>query len=113
MLVVTTDTLPGYEVVDVLGEVFGTVACTRNRFDAHMKDLQDGIDPEMAGRLVRVRAAAVTQMIGAARRRGATAIVGMRFDSREVTGAWMELCAYGTAVKAERPRSSGDRASVS
>jgi hypothetical protein len=52
----------------------------------------------MAQVLVQSRASAIAQMISAAKRRGATAIVGMRFDNRDITGNWVELCAYGTAV---------------
>ena len=37
-------------------------------------------------------------MVVAAERRGANAIIGMRFDHRGVTSAWNEVCAYGTAV---------------
>lgn len=98
MLVVTSDTVPGHDIVDVHGAVFGSVAVTTNKFEASMKDLPDVHTAEMAGRLVRERAAAVTQLIAAARRVGATAVVGMRFDCRHVTPAWMEVCAYGTAV---------------
>jgi uncharacterized protein YbjQ (UPF0145 family) len=39
-------------------------------------------------------------MINAARSRGGNAIVGMRFDNRDITGNWVEICAYGTAVVA-------------
>jgi uncharacterized protein YbjQ (UPF0145 family) len=37
-------------------------------------------------------------MVEAANRRGANAVVGMRFDNRDVTPPWREVCAYGTAV---------------
>jgi uncharacterized protein YbjQ (UPF0145 family) len=37
-------------------------------------------------------------MVEAASRRGANAIIGMRFDNRDVTPPWREICAYGTAV---------------
>jgi uncharacterized protein YbjQ (UPF0145 family) len=54
----------------------------------------------MAQVLVQSRASAISQMVNAARRRGATAVVGMRFDNRDITPNWVELCAYGTAVVA-------------
>jgi uncharacterized protein YbjQ (UPF0145 family) len=54
----------------------------------------------MSGLLVQTRARAVAQMVHAAESRGANAIIGMRFDHRDVTAVWMELCAYGTAVLA-------------
>jgi hypothetical protein len=37
-------------------------------------------------------------MMVAARRRGANAILGMRFDNRDITSMWVEIVAYGTAV---------------
>jgi len=98
MLVVTTDQLPGYEVRDVLGEVIGVTARTHNPFAEGIKSLHGGTNPRMAEVLTRQREEAVDRMVEAAARRGANAVVGMRFDHREVTSAWVEICAYGTAV---------------
>ena len=52
----------------------------------------------MAHVLVQTRARAIGQMMAAARRRGANAILGMRFDNRDITSMWVEIVAYGTAV---------------
>ena len=41
------------------------------------------------------------QFIEEAQRRGANAIVAMRFDANEIAQAWTEICAYGTAVTVE------------
>jgi uncharacterized protein YbjQ (UPF0145 family) len=100
VLVVTTENLPGYEIRTVLGEVLGVTACTRNPYVAGFRTLDGGQGAEMAQVLVQSRASAISQMINAARRRGATAVIGMRFDNRDITGNWVELCAYGTAVLA-------------
>ncbi|GAA1806268.1 YbjQ family protein [Planosporangium flavigriseum] len=100
MLVVTTESLPGYEIRAVLGEVLGVTACTRNPYVAGFRTLNGGQGAEMAQVLVQSRASAIAQMVTAARRRGATAVVGMRFDNRDITPNWVELCAYGTAVVA-------------
>jgi uncharacterized protein YbjQ (UPF0145 family) len=54
----------------------------------------------MAQVLVQTRARAIEQMMIAARRRGANAILGMRFDNRDITSMWVEIVAYGTAVVA-------------
>ncbi|OLB80593.1 MAG: hypothetical protein AUI14_06130 [Actinobacteria bacterium 13_2_20CM_2_71_6] len=48
--------------------------------------------------LDRCRQEAVDRMVLHARRRGANAVVGMRFDHREISQMWVEICAYGTAV---------------
>jgi uncharacterized protein YbjQ (UPF0145 family) len=100
VLVVTTENLPGYEIRAVLGEVLGVTACTRNPYVAGFRTLNGGQGAEMAQVLVQSRASAISQMTNAARRRGATAVIGMRFDNRDITGTWVELCAYGTAVVA-------------
>jgi uncharacterized protein YbjQ (UPF0145 family) len=100
VLVVTTDSLPGFEIRAVLGEVLGVTACTRNPYAAGFRILDGHQGAEMAQVLVQSRASAIAQMINAARRRGADAVVGMRFDNRDITGNWVELCAYGTAVTA-------------
>jgi uncharacterized protein YbjQ (UPF0145 family) len=98
VLVVTTETLSGYQIRSVLGEVLGVTASTRNPFAAGFRSPDGGGGAEMAQILLQTRTRAITQMMVAARRRGANAIVGMRFDNREITGPWVEICAYGTAV---------------
>ncbi len=37
-------------------------------------------------------------MVQEAQRRGANAVVGMRFDTGEIAASFSEVCAYGTAV---------------
>jgi uncharacterized protein YbjQ (UPF0145 family) len=100
VLVVTTDTLPGYEIRTLLGEVLGVTASSRNPFATGVRSTDGGGTPDVAQVLVQTRARAIGQMIYAARSRGANAIVGMRFDNRDITTAWVEICAYGTAVVA-------------
>ncbi|GGJ89535.1 UPF0145 protein [Pilimelia anulata] len=98
MLVVTTDTLPGYEIRDVLGEVIGITARSNNPFNEGIKSLHGGSNPRMFEMLTRWREEAVERMAQNALSRGANAIVAMRFDHRNLTASWIEICAYGTAV---------------
>jgi uncharacterized protein YbjQ (UPF0145 family) len=101
MLVVTTDDLPGYEVRQVLGQVMGSTGRLRNAFTEGVRLLERGDkDPRMPLHLVSWRTEAIEQMVARARKRGANAVIGMRFDNREITEAWSEICAYGTAVYA-------------
>ncbi|MGI5247241.1 YbjQ family protein [Dactylosporangium sp. CA-139066] len=100
MLVVTTEGLPGFEITAVLGEVLGVVATSRNPFAAGIRSTEGGPGQDLSQFLVQTRSRAVGQMVQAAENRGANAIVGMRFDHRDVTNTWVELCAYGTAVVA-------------
>ena len=102
MLVVTTETVPGYDVTDVLGEVMGVVARTRNPYAEGVKALSGEVNPSVSSALTGWREEAVTNMARAAHRRGANAVVGMRFDHRDISGSFTELCAYGTAVRVQR-----------
>jgi uncharacterized protein YbjQ (UPF0145 family) len=98
MLVVTTEVLPGYEVRAVIGEVVGVTARSFNPFVEGVKSLNGRLNPQLVRLLAQIRQEAVAHMVDAAQRRGANAVVGMRFDHRQVTPAWNEVCAYGTAV---------------
>jgi uncharacterized protein YbjQ (UPF0145 family) len=98
MLVVTTESIPGFEVRAVIGEVVGVTARTYNPFIEGVKSLNGRLNPELIRLFAQIRQEAVAHMVEAAERRGANAIIGMRFDHRGVTSAWNEVCAYGTAV---------------
>ena len=98
MLVVTTEALPGYVIRSVFGEVHGVSARPRNKFVEGIKELDGSTNPRVAHALARARQDAVRLMVEAAAQRGANAVVAMRFDNREITAGWAEICAYGTAV---------------
>jgi uncharacterized protein YbjQ (UPF0145 family) len=100
VLVVTTDSLPGFEIQVVLGEVLGVTASTRNPYVSGLRSPSTGAKGDMAQVLVQTRARAIKQMMQAAKRRGANAILGMRFDNRDITSMWVEIVAYGTAAVA-------------
>ena len=103
MLVVTTETVPGYDVTDVLGEVMGVIARTRNPYAEGVKVLNGGaISPTVSSSLVGWREEAIANLARAAQARGANAVVGMRFDHRDISQSWTEICAYGTAVQIRR-----------
>jgi hypothetical protein len=51
--------------------------------------------------LARTRREAMDRLAEEARRRGANAVVGMRFDNTSLGSGGPEVCAYGTAVVAE------------
>lgn len=99
MLVVTTDHLPGYEIRAVLGGVVSSIARTRNPYREGAKNLRGGgADPKAPENLTRWRMEAVMRLGEEAQRLGANAVLGMRFEHREVGVMWMEVCVYGTAV---------------
>jgi uncharacterized protein YbjQ (UPF0145 family) len=98
MLVVTTESIPGYRVHAVIGQVVGVTARTFNPYLEGIKSLGGKLNPQLLRLLAQIRQEAVANMIAAAERRGANAILAMRFDNRDVTPPWREICAYGTAV---------------
>jgi uncharacterized protein YbjQ (UPF0145 family) len=98
MLVVNTDSVPGYEIREVLGEVHGVTARVRNVYSEGVKSLNGGANPQMSSALGRWRDEAIAQLKRVAQARGANAVVCMRFDHRDITPSWTEICAYGTAV---------------
>ncbi|MCW2754371.1 MAG: hypothetical protein JWR52_1540 [Marmoricola sp.] len=103
MLVVTTNDLPGWEIRQVCGEVFGLTVRSRNAFSqmgAGFKSLVGGELKGMTTNLINSRNEVMGRMLEEARARGGNAVVGMRFDTSEMGDVWTELCAYGTAVVA-------------
>lgn len=102
MLISTMNDLPGYEVTDVLGEVFGLTVRSRNigsQIGAGFKALAGGELKGMTKNLVTSRQDVIDRMVAEAQMKGADAILAMRFDTSEMGGNWTEICAYGTAVK--------------
>jgi uncharacterized protein YbjQ (UPF0145 family) len=105
MLITTANDLPGYEIVETLGEVFGLTVRSRNigsQIGAGFKSLVGGELKGMTKALVDSRLQVIERMVEEAESKGADAIVAMRFDTSEMGGNWTEICAYGTAVRARR-----------
>jgi uncharacterized protein YbjQ (UPF0145 family) len=93
--------LPGYEVTEVLGEVFGITVRSRNigsQLSAGFKSMVGGELRGMTKMLTQSRTEAQDRLAEAAQAKGADAILAMRFETSEFQ-AGQEMCAYGTAVK--------------
>ena len=102
MLITTMNDVPGYEVVEVFGEVFGLTVRSRNAFSqlgAGFKSMLGGELKGMTKALADSRSDVIQRMVDEAEAKGANAILGMRFDTSEMGGTWTEICAYGTAVR--------------
>lgn len=105
ILVSTMNDLPGYEVVAVHGEVFGLIVRARNVFSNIGASFRTIFGGEVAGYtklLTQSRDHAVDRLREAARKRGANAVLAMRFDCNEIAGLMSEVAAYGTAVTVRR-----------
>lgn len=102
MLISTMNDMPGYQVTEVLGEVFGLTVRSRNigsQFGAAFKSLAGGELKGMTKNLSDSRQQVIERMTQEAQARGADAVLAFRFDTSEMAGNWTEICAYGTAVK--------------
>ena len=102
ILVVTMNDIPGYEVVEVYGEVFGVLVRSRNMVSNLGASLKSIIGGEIGGYtklLSDSRIEATERLKQAAAERGANAIIAMRFDTGDIGGTMNEVAAYGTAVK--------------
>ena len=105
MLISTMNDLPGYEIDEVLGEVFGLTVRSRNigsQLGAGLKSILGGELKGMTKALIDSRQHVIDRMVEEAQAKGGDAIVAMRFDTSEMGSNWTEICAYGTAVRARK-----------
>ena len=103
--VTTMNDLPGYQVTDVYGEVFGLTVRSRNigsDIGAQLKGLVGGEVKGYTKMLADSRLQAVERLRDAAREAGGNAVIAMRFDCNELGGNMTEVAAYGTAVTVRR-----------
>lgn len=102
VLVATTNDVPGYEVVEVYGEVFGLIVRSRNLFSnigAGFRTIFGGEVKGYTNLLSDSREHALQRLRDAAAAKGANAVLAMRFDSGDIGQVMNEVAAYGTAVK--------------
>lgn len=102
MIVVTTDYVPGYEIVETLGIVTGSIVNSKHLgkdIAAAFKTLAGGEIKSYTELLVESRNIALKRMIAEAEKLRADAVVGVRFGSSSVMQSAAEILAYGTAVK--------------
>ena len=105
MIVATTNDLPGYRVVEVLGLVRGITVRSRNVFGTIGGALQSivGGNLSLFTTLAETsRQEALDLMIKHAEDQGANAVIAMRYDSNDIADGITEMLAYGTAVRVEK-----------
>lgn len=104
-LVSTTEQLPGYEVVEVLGVARGNVIRAKHvgtDFVAALRNVVGGEVREYTKLMAEAREQAFDRMVENARAMGADAIIAMRFQTAMVMAGSAEMLAYGTAVRLAR-----------
>ena len=101
MLIVTTESIPGKEIIEVKGLVKGSTVRSKNigkDIGLSFKNLVGGELNSYNEMLTEARQIAIGRMVEDAKAQGANAIVGMRLMSSSVMAGAAEMVAYGTAV---------------
>jgi len=104
IIITTTESIPGYRIVKVLGIVSGSTVRARHigkDILAGLKNIVGGEISEYTELLAQARDEAIRRMIEKARALGANAIVSVRLGSSQVAQGAAEILAYGTAVVVE------------
>ena len=104
MITVTTETVTGQRVVEVLGMVEGSTVRARNLgrdIVAAIKSLFGGEITEYSELLMEARTEAMARMTEQAEALGANGVVNVRLATSVIMTGATELFAYGTAVVLE------------
>ncbi len=104
MIIVNTETIPGYRLTGVLGLVQGNTVRAKHigrDIAASFKNMVGGELKGYTELLIEARREAMSRMIAQARELGADAVVNVRFATSSITAGAAELYAYGTAVRVE------------
>jgi len=102
MIVTTTETIPGRQIVEILGIARGSTVRARNvgrDLFAGLKSLAGGEIEEYTKLQIQSREQATERMIRDAEMMGADAIVNIRFSTAMIMQTMSEILVYGTAVR--------------
>lgn len=101
MILVNTETVHGYDIVEVKGLVQGNTIRAKHigrDIGAGLKNLVGGELTAYTELLGESRQEATDRMVADATRLGANAVVNIRYTTSTIAGGAAELYAYGTAV---------------
>ncbi len=102
IIVVTTPTMPGYDVVKVLGPVHGLTVRTRGvggKIIAGIEGIFGGEVTSYSSEVEKARRESLNRLIENGQRMGANAIIGADFETSDILqGTATVFSAYGTAV---------------
>ena len=102
MMVLTTENIPGRDVKEVLGVVFGCCVQMKHRgkdLRAAGRNLIGGESKSYTELMEEARRTAMERLITDAEKLGADAIIGMRYATSQVMNGAAEIITFGTAVK--------------
>jgi uncharacterized protein YbjQ (UPF0145 family) len=101
MIVVNTETIPGYDIVELRGLVQGNTIRAKHLGRDIAASFKNIVGGELRGYtelLTEARRQSLERMMEQARSLGANAVVNVRFTTSAITQGAAELYAYGTAV---------------
>jgi uncharacterized protein YbjQ (UPF0145 family) len=104
MIVATTNDLPGYRIVRVIGLVRGITVRSRSivgTIGGALQSIVGGNITIFTTLAETTRQQALDLMVQHAEEAGANAVIAMRYDGNEITDGITEMLAYGTAVVVE------------
>ena len=104
MLTTTTETVPGYEVAEIVGVARGNTVEARNvgrDITQSLRNLAGGELKSYSELLTRAREEAIERAEADAEEMGADALVNLRLETSEIIEGGAEVVAYGTAVRLE------------
>ncbi len=104
-IVVSSNHVPGYEVVETKGFCYGLTVRSRGlggQLGAGIRSAFGGEIKEYVKMMEESRDEAVYRMIAHAQQMGANAVISVRYDSNEVSNVMQEILAYGTAVVVQK-----------
>lgn len=105
VIVVTTEVIPTYEILEVLGPVRGGTVRGKNIARDILADFKNVVGGEIVGYtelLAEAREEALYRMRKDAEDLGANAVIGFRFSTATIEVGSAEVTAYGTAVNVRK-----------
>ncbi|MEB3825596.1 MAG: YbjQ family protein [Desulfurococcales archaeon] len=103
-MVTTTEKIPGYRIVKVIGLVSGSSAKAKHigrDIMASLRNIAGGEVKEYTELMAESRDTALKRMMEKAEKMGANAIIGVRLSTSMIASGVAEIVFYGTAVKVE------------
>ena len=102
ILLTTIDYIPGREIIEHYGLVAGNTIRAKHVGTDILAGIKNIFDGELAGYtelMQESREEATERMIQEARRKGANAIINIRFSTSSIAQGAAEIYVYGTAVR--------------
>ncbi len=103
--IVTSNEIPGYEILETKGFVYGLTIVNKEFEDQITTDVRSIFDGETK-KYIKIfeesRDKSLGRMINNAKKMNANAIISTKFDSNNISNNMQEILAYGTAVLAEK-----------